>query len=275
MPRSVAELHDTLGALRPPRPRDKAPYVDKLELTRADEPALLEILKLWIVAESERELKDSAAWYAPIHALRSLAQLGAASVISATLALLDTLDAQGDQWYLEEFPDVCAQIGEEALAPLTAYLADASHAEFPRIAVAHSLREVAQHHPHTRDQVVDALVGVLAPHDVGAASLSGFVIGYLVDLRATEHEDAIHAAYLAQCVDTMVCGDWKRISQELHTGRRPMLRNSPMLRDSWMDFNPPPAQREEPVPKRKVVPKQDKAARKRSKDARKRNRSKS
>lgn len=214
-------MHDLLGALAPASPRDGRQYVAELELTLADEAALLEIVKLWIDEERDRQLGDSQVWCAPIHALRALAELGSVEVVPTTLELLDRLDAIGDQWYLEELPSVCALVGAATVEPLARYLHDDSHGEYPRVAVAHSLCSVAQRDPATRDAVVDALVGVLGRREVELASLNAFVIGYLVDLRAEEHSELIREAFDANVVDTVACGSWPTISEELRFGRRP------------------------------------------------------
>lgn len=76
-------------------------YVTTLELTAADVPELLAIARKWAEPMDWPDDEDYVAGYAPIHAWRGLAQLGAGEAVPVLLEMMDPLDVDGDDWYLE------------------------------------------------------------------------------------------------------------------------------------------------------------------------------
>ena len=98
-------------------------YVSKLKLGPEHTEVLIEIAKQWVNTD---ELEEMKVLFAPIHAWRALAQLEAAEVVEPLLGMVDQLDEEEDDWFLEEFPDVFALIGPEAMPAVAAYLSDAS-----------------------------------------------------------------------------------------------------------------------------------------------------
>ena len=119
-------------------------YVTTLELTAADVPELLAIARKWAEPMDWPDDEDYVAGYAPIHAWRGLAQLGAGEAVPVLLEMMDPLDVDGDDWYLEEFPHAFAWIGPACLPALGDYLADARHSTYPRVAAGSGLRELAK-----------------------------------------------------------------------------------------------------------------------------------
>jgi hypothetical protein len=190
-------------------------YVAQFELTSADVPELLAIAREWAEPKEWPDDKDYVAGYAPVHAWRGLAQLGATAAIPLLLEMMDPLGESGDDWYLEEFPHAFAWIGPAALAPLRDYLADDKHGVYARIAAAHALRELAGRHPQTRDDVVIALRDALSRFQATDESLNAFIISYLLELKATDAAELIEQAHAADRVDIMVNGNWNHVRQEL------------------------------------------------------------
>src|SRR5665648_763673 len=111
-------------------------YVTALELTPADVPELLAIARKWAEPMDWPDDEAYVAGYAPIHAWRGLAQFGAAEAVGPLLAMLDPLDDDGDDWFMEEFPHVFAWIGPAAVRALRDYMADSVHEVFARVCVA-------------------------------------------------------------------------------------------------------------------------------------------
>jgi hypothetical protein len=158
---------------------------------------------------------DSLEVWAPIHAWRALGQLGAEAAVEPLLGRLWRIDELEDDWVGEEIPVVLGMIGPAAVPKLAEYLADLQRGLWARVAVGHALAEVGQRHADARDDCVAALSGVLdgfADHD---PSLNGFLISYLVDLKAVEAAPQMESAFAADCVDISILGDWEDAQIEL------------------------------------------------------------
>ena len=190
-------------------------YVTTLELTAAAVPELLAIARKWAEPMDWPDDKDYVAGYAPIHAWRGLAQLGAVEAMGVFLDMMDPLDAAGDDWYLEEFPHAFAWLGPACLPALGDYLADARHLTYPRTAVASGLKELAKRHPEARGDAVKALCRTLSCFHETDHAVNGFVIADLLDLRAAEAAELIERAYAADCVEIGINGNWNTVREEL------------------------------------------------------------
>ena len=191
-------------------------YVALFDLTHEDAPQLIALAREWIERRDWPDHdEDDPTIYAPIHAWRGLGQLGAEEAIDPLLDMIGPLDETDDDWYLQEFPYMFAGIGPAAMPALSAYLADAGRGEFARVCVAHSLSLIALRHPTRRDEVVRTLTEELARFADNPESLNALVIGYLMDLKATESAETIERAYAAGRVDTFDVGNWNAVRQEL------------------------------------------------------------
>jgi len=190
-------------------------YVTQLALTAADAAELLSIARQWAEPFDWPEDENDVSGYAPVHAWRCLAQLGATEAIGPLLEMLDPLDEDGDDWYLDEFPDVFAWIGPASMAPLRDYLLDDRHGMYPRIAAAGGLRELAKRHAQVRDDVVKMLCEALSKYEQSDETFNGLLVADLLDLKATEAAELIERAHAADRVDLMVCGCWETVRKEL------------------------------------------------------------
>src|SRR5258708_3242037 len=143
---------------------------------------------------------DSLEVWAPVHALRTLAQLRADNAIESLIPLLDRVD--DDDSLFEELPTVFSALGPAAIPLLSAYLDELVHASFARVIVAvDALSQIAQKYPETRQGVVERITKELTRPDRDDAAINGFLVSSLIDLRATESAVAIKAAYYADQVD--------------------------------------------------------------------------
>ena len=86
-----------------------------LGLGEADIP---ELIRLATDGSLHEAPSDEDAVWAPLHAWRALAQRQAASAVGPLLRLANSLDRQGDDWFLEDFPEAFARIGPPAVALL-------------------------------------------------------------------------------------------------------------------------------------------------------------
>jgi hypothetical protein len=189
-------------------PNGEPDYLAEYALTDEHIPALISLATQWVDAPAE-----DVVVYGPIHAWRALAQMRAAAAVQPLLDVQDELNEVGDDWYLEEFPQVFGLIGPAAIEPLEAYLSETAHAEYSLVAAANGLREIAVCFPATRDRIVAILTEQLAHHRAG--ELNAFLVSDLLDLNAVESAEVIERAFAANVVDPVVAGDWGDIRERL------------------------------------------------------------
>ncbi len=145
--------------------------------------------------------------WGPVHAWRALGQLRAAAAIEPLLPLFHELI--DSDWASEELPEVYGMIGPSAIPALDRYVTNPSHGLWPRLAAAHSLERIAVQHPTAHPDCVAALSHQLEQFPTNEPELNGFLISYLVELKATEAAPLIERAYAANRVDISIVGDWE------------------------------------------------------------------
>lgn len=155
--------------------------------------------------------------WGPIHAWRALGQLKAEEAIEPLLGLVAPLDEEGDDWVGEEMPNIFGNIGPAAIPALERYVPDTSFTCSVRIIAVRSLESIARKHPGSRDSVVAFLTRQLEKLEGGedGESINAFLILSLVELKAVESAPEIEMAFLGNCVDEMVMGDWDVVKEEL------------------------------------------------------------
>ena len=178
-------------------------------------PALIELSKKWYRTEGWPENEEDTTVYAPIFAWHALGHLKAIEAVESFLAMLDTADESEDDWYLEELPDVFANIGPDAILQLTQYMKETSNKLFPRICSADGLTKIAQKYPETRDEIVEILAEQLSHYETNDEDYNGLIIHNLLDLRATEKAELIERAYAADRVELFINGPWASVEEEL------------------------------------------------------------
>jgi len=184
--------------------------------------------------------KDRAAW-APVHAWRALAQLGATQAVAPLLALLGRETESA--WVHDEVPAVLGMIGPAALTGATLLLFDEDRGEPLRVAAARVIADVAHEHPERRDEAVAVLAKQLEDWAHQGPTLNAFLVGYLAELDAGDAAPAMEAAFAAGAVDLSVNGDWEdvRIAMGLLDERiTPPTQWSPLDLDG---DEPPPSGR--------------------------------
>jgi len=190
-------------------------YVARLNLNRSHVPALLAIARQMVEPREWSDDEDDLSWTAPIHAYRALAQLGAPEAVDALLGMMDRLDELDDGWYLEEFAPALGLIGPPAFDATAAYLADRGHRMYPVSAAAHAMEEIANRHPEFRGRAVECIAGRLADLEAVDTELNGFLVGFLLNLKAVEAAEVIERAYAADRVDDSIVGPWHKVRTEL------------------------------------------------------------
>ncbi len=143
--------------------------------------------------------------WAPLHAVRALGQLQAATAVAPLLAYLVT-DGE-DTAPEEELADVLGMIGPAAIPLIAEFLADRSRPVFAANGAMEGLMKISARHPAYRDDCVGILVAVLEQHPRAEPTVNGFAISNLIDLAAVEAIDAIRAAFRRDAVDVSIAGD--------------------------------------------------------------------
>ena len=195
-------------------------YVAQLGVSSSDTAELLEIAREWLdaaalPADDDDGDEDDPAIYAPIHAWRCLAHLRQPQAIQPLLDMMGPMEDQENDWYLSEFPHVLGWIGAASIPALAAYLSEATHKLYCRIAAADSLREVARRHESSRQEVIRILGDELAKFETGDVDFNAFLIANLLDIRASEAAEAIERAYAANRVSLGITGTWAYARREL------------------------------------------------------------
>jgi len=172
-------------------------------------PDLLRMVRDEDLWESDNE--DDPASFAPIHAWRTLGQLGAEEAISPLIALLDPYDDW--DWFQKEVPEVLGLIGPTAIAPLAVILANTMRPVGMRTTAGSALGKIGRMHPDARTAAVtpitDAITASLtsdAPLD-DLRELNGFLISELIDLEETDALPLIARVFAADRVDESIPGD--------------------------------------------------------------------
>jgi hypothetical protein len=247
-------------------------YVAQFGFTNEHIPQLIKLALTW--ADDQGEWPEDGSGYAPIHAWRTLGQLGAVDAVEPLLSILEDLDESGDDWYLAEYPYVLASVGPAAIDSLEAYVSNRENFNYPRIAIAHGMCEIAKHHPESRDRVVQILTEQLDRREQSRYELNGLFISYLMDLDAVEAAESIERIFAAGLVDEGIAGDWECVRGEL--GVEGLGLPQPQVRHNRIDILRL-VFREQPQPTlttdvRRKRNKKLKAKRKQQRKSRKRNR---
>ena len=191
-------------------------YVSELGLGPEHIP---DLVRMSIDEDLNRADPESLEVWAPVHAWRALGQLRAEAAIEPLMPLFDDLDDEGSDWVLEELPMVYGMIGPASLPELSAYLADSSHGEYPRVAVTACLEHIGKNHPDARAECAAILTRQLERFEENPVTLNAFLISPLMDLKAMESLPVIERAFAADCVDLSVFGDWEDV--QIRLGLKP------------------------------------------------------
>lgn len=154
---------------------------------------------------------DSAAVWAPVHALDLLATLDNTAVVPDLIPLLDV----DDDWFGGALTEIFVEAGRAALAPLQAYMSDQTRWTYGRSVAIDAVAALAKQHPAMRDAAVQALVGVLRDPTDTNPEINGFVIGSLLALKATEALPDMRHALAAHWVDETIAGGWGDVQEAL------------------------------------------------------------
>lgn len=171
-----------------------------------------DLLRMAVDPALNRAPTESKEVWAPMHAWRAAAQLGGGAVAQPLVDLLAEL--YEDDVAFEDIPEVLGRLGQPALAPAAALLADAGRDTYLRISAAHALRDAGRAYPDCRDEAAGLLRRQLEGWEEQDGDLNGFLVSYLADLRDERSADLVRAAFDGGGISTAVCGDWDDLRWE-------------------------------------------------------------
>jgi hypothetical protein len=190
--------------------RDWPDYVELFGLTTEH---IAELIRMAI----DPNLHDG---WAPVHAWRSLGQLGAIEAVEPLLNLGDDhFDLDYWDWYSEEIPQVVALIGPSAVPKIKNVLATPT-SDWRWISAIDCVKSIYQKHPQTRQDLIVVLQQQLANFAQNTPDFNGFMIAGLCDLEAVEAAETIEQAFAAKAVDFTITGDWLEVQVELGFKKR-------------------------------------------------------
>lgn len=183
-------------------------YVGHYGLGEIDVPSLIDL-----AAEERRfSKKRLKEFYAPLHAVRALGQLGDMAADSYLVQLLDRYE---DVDLAENVTVALTMVGPRALDLLIDYFNHPQTYPDSRSRAIEAIHLFAKRHPDQRDRCVQCLTDALANYQRHSALLNGFIVHYLIDLGATEAAAVISQAFAAGQVEEDITGSWAAVQVAL------------------------------------------------------------
>ncbi len=158
--------------------------------------------------ETAGDENDPDIWL-PVHAWRALGQMKSKEALPALLDLLRLIEEQDSDLVQEDLPGVFNAIGAAAIPPLTTYLLDQQHEMWARIAAADGLHKIAVNRAKSRAVITDTLIRALEDYPDQDPTFNGFMVSFLMDLKAVEAAPLVEQAFRAGQVDEAIIGDWE------------------------------------------------------------------
>ena len=183
-------------------------YVGHYGLGEMDVPSLVGL------ATEERRFnkKRPNEFYAPIHAIRALGQLGD---MAAADFLVKLLDQHEDDDLAENVIMALTMVGPHALKRLAEYFDHPFTHSHSRLRAVEAIYLFAQRQPQQRDWCVQFITEALANYHRQSATINGFLVHYLTLLGVSEAAEVISQAFAAGRVEDDLCGPWPAVQVAL------------------------------------------------------------
>ena len=155
---------------------------------------------------------DSPPLYAPVHAIRRLAQLHPKEAVEPLVAILET----GHPFMvLRELPGAMGEFGTEAIAPLRVYLSDPTREDYVRSLAAVTLLAVGNaQSPEIYALCETLVIQQLEKYEENSPLLNAFLINHLIGAEA-DAEALFERVFAAGRVDEEVTGTWQEVQVKL------------------------------------------------------------
>ena len=170
-----------------------------------------ELQRMALDEELHWEESEGPLVWAPIHAWRTLGQLGDPAGVETLIQVLLRMEDWDDDWTIVEAPKALGFFGAPAIVPLQELLADRKVDLFARVAAAEALGKIVDHYPAEREAVLNVLTAQLGDFAEEDPEFNAFLISTLVDLKAVEAAAVMAQAFAADKVDWSIQGDWEEV----------------------------------------------------------------
>lgn len=196
------------------------PWPDYLKLGIGPEH-LPDLIRLATDPQFDDAPEDSPLAWAPLHAWRTIGQLGerAAAAAGPLVALSARLAKVEDDYAMAELPTVFGMLGPGANDALIACLSDIWQSLDARIAAAEGLAEIAEAHDDPADRAALALREQLGRYKSNEPDLNAMLVIFLANMYDVDSLPVMGRAYAAGRVDTLVAGEWEEVRDSLAGGK--------------------------------------------------------
>jgi N-acyl-D-amino-acid deacylase len=186
-----------------------ADYDGMYDEFRLDKQYIPDLIRIATDARLHTFDPENALSFAPVHAARRLAMLGAKEAIEPLVKQLGGISMH----VIMNFPDVFGVLGKDAIPALTAYMTDVNNMTFARVGAAVSLRFVAETAlDETTYLIVESiLIGQLKKYQEEFPALNSGIVNALVNMESTAAADVIAEAYQARMVMPGLAPSWKDV----------------------------------------------------------------
>ncbi len=114
---------------------------------------------------------------------------------------------------MEDLIDVMGAIGQPAIAPIAAFIADEFNPTDLLITATDCLTQIGLRHPELRDECITVLRRELERFDENDPALNGFLVLGLAKLKATESLPLLKEVFDAEAVDELIL-NWDDVEVE-------------------------------------------------------------
>jgi hypothetical protein len=212
-----------------------------LGITEADIPELARMAVDRNLFESE----DEEAFFALIHAWRTLAELQTDQAIEPLIQALTQWGNQDDwwDWESEEMPLVFGRLGARALPALEQVMANPKYQRYARQDAVRCVEQIFVCDPSSREACIQVLMTQLEKFAKNDPDLNAHLVTTLViDLKAIESAALVEQAFQANRVNEDFMGDWDDVQVHLGLKQRSELppRHRNILTNPWQYTHPEP-----------------------------------
>ncbi|HEX5692266.1 MAG TPA: hypothetical protein VFX76_19760 [Roseiflexaceae bacterium] len=226
-------------------------------------------------------LEDSAAAWAPIHALIALQQFDIEPVAGELVPLFDV----DSEVFNDQLIDLLALGGPNTLEVLGTYVNDRTRWIYGRTRAASALQKIASNHPDLRERAIALLSAAMERPTENDLEVNGFLLAELLALDAVEALPVIREAFEQDAVDETIAGDWGDTLEELgqpidpddelvERSHKSYEQRHAAMFGGFSSHQAPLPPRAAPLAPKKAKPDKSKAKRKMSKASRKANKGK-
>ena len=185
-------------------------YVGHYQLGEMDVPVLIELMY-----ERDIDVTSPAEMAAPVHACRALGQFGDIAAIDALVGLF--IEDENDELISNAQVALC-MFGAPSLSAMKRFFLHPKTSPGSQIRTLEGIEKLAQTCPQVRDEAVQFLMQGLAHYRNYKPDVNGFLVHYLVELKATEAAGVMKKAMKSGRVSKDLYESWDEVKAELGMG---------------------------------------------------------